>query len=155
MHRPPASPATALLTRESRSPVTTSTWRDAAGPIASGLCLIHCVGVAALAPLLPTAFSIVVQDRRVEAALWGTAALLGGWMLISARRRGANLLGPLVLLAWVLAAALGAWALLTNHDGAVQASLLGMAAAQLVVLYRKLRRSHAGHRHLAGQCSRT
>lgn len=113
-------------------------WRDVVAPVVSGLCLIHCIGVALLAPVLPGALALVAEDPRLEWGLFGLAAGLGLWMLWRSR----SLLPGVTLALWSAATILGVIGLVADREVAVQAALVGLAALQVWAFARRWRAHH-------------
>jgi hypothetical protein len=90
------------------------------------LCLLHCVGAAALVALLPAGFAFLTDNEALEWALLGVSAALAVhscWAELPARK----------LRALIAAAATGAGlaALLLEQENLLRASLASLALVQL------------------------
>lgn len=120
-------------------------WRDLAAPIASGICLVHCVGLALLAPVLPAALTTVVDDPRLELALWASAAVLSLWMLLRSRA----LVPGAVFVGWAAGTAIGLAGVLRGESshGLIALSLVVFSAVQIVAFVRRFRAHHVDHAH--------
>jgi hypothetical protein len=97
------------------------------------LCFVHCVGSAALVPLLPAAFSLLIENEGLEWALVGISAALAGRLVWNERRRLQRWQSPFVL-AWAALTALGGIGLVVESEGLLQTSLALLALLQLAVL---------------------
>lgn len=104
------------------------------GPVVSGLCFVHCVGTAALAPVLPGAVALLTGATWLEPCLWFVSLAGTG---ASLRRTGVNLR---LQVAWLLAAAVGALGFALGIDHLVQFSLAVSVALQLMLVARRWRR---------------
>jgi hypothetical protein len=92
----------------------------------STLCFLHCIGAAALVPLLPAAFAFLTQNEVLEWALFGVSAALAAhscWAVPPARHMRALLAAA--------AATTGLAALLLDQENLLRASLALLAVVQL------------------------
>jgi hypothetical protein len=92
----------------------------------SALCFLHCVGSAALVPLMPAAFAFLRGDESLEGALLGVSAALAAqscWAGGPARRLRA--------LITVASTATGLAGLLLEQENLLRASLAAQAFVQL------------------------
>jgi hypothetical protein len=105
--------------------------RSYLGPVISGVCFIHCIGLVVLAPILPGAVALLAGTTWLEWGLWLVSVAGTG---VSLRRHRAR---PRALLAWVLAAMIGALGLATEADRLVQISLGTSVAIQLALVARR------------------
>lgn len=106
--------------------------RDWLGPTLSAACLIHCVAMVALPPLLPALFATQVENPLVEQVLWGTS-IAAAAVVAHGRRAHLN--------AWIkgiLAAAfvVGIVGHLGEIEALVHASFTGLLTGQLVLVWR-------------------
>jgi hypothetical protein len=102
------------------------------------LCFLHCVGAAALVPLLPAAFSVLTENELVEWSLLAISAVLAGrsaWTQPRVSRGG--WVGGLV--AWAAVTVLGVASLLLESEGLLQAALAGLALLQVWMLLGRRR----------------
>ncbi|HVT09036.1 MAG TPA: hypothetical protein VHO67_16365 [Polyangia bacterium] len=96
-------------------------------PCLSFLCFIHCAGTALTAPWIPAAAALLGASW-LEWPLLGVSGASAVWLLRRVRARAR---------AWLavgLALSCAAWGLATDRERAMQAGLLGTAAAQLILL---------------------
>lgn len=92
----------------------------------SVLCFLHCVGAAALVPLMPAAFAFLTENEVLEWALLGVSATLAAY---SCWARGpARHLRALVTTA---ATATGLAGLLLEQESLLRAALAVLALVQL------------------------
>jgi hypothetical protein len=92
----------------------------------STLCFLHCVGAAALVPLLPAAFAFLTENEALEWALLGVSAALAAhscWAGGPARHTRALLAAAAVTA--------GVAALLLDQENLLRASLALLALVQL------------------------
>jgi len=105
-------------------------------PIVSGLCLLHCMGMGLLAPLLPAAVSTLALSPALEWGLWflsmTLAAIFMRWPRPSAPRVYAFSL--------IAIAALGLWGLFAEAEWATRLSLAAVAVLQITVTLRRRHR---------------
>jgi hypothetical protein len=90
------------------------------------VCFLHCVGAAALAPLLPAAFSFLTENEVLEWALLAVSVTLAAYSCWAGR--------PARHTRAVLAAAAttaGLVALLLDQENLLRASLAALALVQL------------------------
>jgi hypothetical protein len=107
------------------------------GPVVSGLCFVHCVGTAALAPVLPGAVALLTGATWLEPCLWLVSLAATG---ASLRRAGVDLR---VKMAWLLAAAMGVLGFALDADRLVQVSLGSSVALQLMLVVRRWKSARA------------
>ena len=111
------------------TPTTPRRW---VGVVLSSLCFVHCVGAAALVPLLPAAFSFLTDSPEIEWGLFTASALMAArlWWTrgTPARRRQGY------LLVWLLAFAGGLTGLVREEESLLQLSLAALAGVQLHAL---------------------
>jgi hypothetical protein len=96
-------------------------------PCLSFLCFLHCAGTALIAPWIPAAAALFGASW-LEWPLLGVSGASAVWLLRRVRARAG---------AWLavgLALSCAAWGLGTDRERAMQAGLLGVAAAQLILL---------------------
>jgi hypothetical protein len=109
------------------------------GVVLSTLCFVHCLGAAALVPLLPAAFSFLTDSVEVEWGLFGLSAALAARVWwgpgAPARVRAGR------LLVWLLAIACGVAGLLHEHEALLQVTLAALAALQLQRLVQETLRT--------------
>jgi len=96
-------------------------------PCLSFLCFIHCAGTALIAPWIPAAAALLGASW-LEWPLLGVSGASAVWLLRRVRARAG------AWLAVALALSCAAWGLGTGRERAMQAGLLGTAAAQLILL---------------------
>ncbi len=96
-------------------------------PCLSFLCFIHCAGTALVAPWIPAAAALLGASW-LEWPLLGVSGASAVWLLRRVRARAPG------WLAVGLALSCAAWGLATDRERAMQAGLLGTAAAQLILL---------------------
>lgn len=122
------------------------------GPLVSGLCLVHCLGMGLLAPFLPAALAALALSPPLEWALWGTSMAVALLVLHWPRPRAP---WPFQL-GWLGVLGLGLWGLIGESERLTQASLAGVAALQVWVTLRRFRVRHThgaacahdgGHHH--------
>ena len=100
------------------------------------LCFIHCVGAAALVPLLPAAAAAVSENELLE---WGSvvvSCLLAGRLCWSHRGAGRPIAGSV----WAAVTAVGSLALFVDSEDLLQLSLATLALLQLSLLVARHRR---------------
>jgi hypothetical protein len=105
----------------------------AAGPVLSGLCLVHCVGVAALAPILPGALGLMAGATWIEPSLWAVSVVACGFAL---RKGGAKAQAFAV---WIAASAAGAIGVATENDALLRLSLGAIVLVQVATAARRWR----------------
>jgi hypothetical protein len=94
------------------------------------LCLIHCVGTAVLASLMPAA-ALWMENEWLEGGLSALSALLIGFLVVY--RRGLSWLG--VLFASVVALGVAGW--VGHYAWLRHGALVGMVAVQLLWLHQR------------------
>lgn len=102
------------------------------------LCFGHCVGAAALVPLLPAAFSFLTENEVVEWGLLAVSAVLAGrlvWMERARLRRW----GAAPLVGWAALTTLGVVSLALESESLLQGALALLALLQLSVLIGRRR----------------
>jgi hypothetical protein len=112
--------------------------RGSLGLCLSVLCLLHCVGAAALVPLLPIAFAFLTENVAVEWFLLVVSATLAArscWVGRLPRHLGTPV--------WAAATGAGVAGLLSEQESLLRVSLASLAVLQL---WRVL----AGSRRCAG-----
>lgn len=115
------------------------TWRDWGAPFLSFACLVHCVGAAVLAPLLPTV-AVFAENELLEVVLWSMTAVLTIFLLW--RRATARQLW--LWLAYTAAAATGIGALVFEAEAPLILSLLAFATLQITTIVRDRARRGCG-----------
>lgn len=95
------------------------------GVTLSTLCFLHCIGGAALVPLLPTAFAFLAENEVIEWALLGIAAALAArscWAGPARRVRTAL---------WAAATGAGIASLFLERETLLRVALAALALLQL------------------------
>jgi hypothetical protein len=100
------------------------------------VCLVHCVGLAVLAPLLPGIFALVAHQPILEAILWGSSVTLGAFPAFGRSALGRR---AWTLPTWVIAVAIGGVGLALARDALVIASLIVLSAVQVSALVARAR----------------
>jgi hypothetical protein len=106
----------------------------ALGPLLSALCLIHCVGFAVLAPLLPGVLAACLKVAWLEPCLWIATTAVTGWTL-----RGAQFPRRALVRAWFAATALGLVGMMLEIDTMVHLSFAANVAIQAAMVWRRWR----------------
>lgn len=114
--------------------------RDWIGPAISAACLVHCVVMVALPPLLPMFFATQAENPLVEQVLWAAAIGAAGFIAWMRRRHLTHTISVLLAAALVVG--------LAGHLGAfeplVHASFAALLVGQLL-LVRRTRRECVDH----------
>jgi hypothetical protein len=126
------------------------TWRQTVAPVGSVLCLIHCVGVALLAPFLPATLAAFAHNDALEHWLVGISVALAVWLAWSSRR-----LVPLsVLLLAGVAVGSTVAGTLCRGEWLQRIGLCCLALAQIGVLIARSRRHRRRATSDASDCCR-
>src|SRR5688500_12938299 len=113
-----------------RSQPTRRSW---VGFSLSVLCFLHCAGTAAVVPLLPAAFSLLIENELLEWTLLGVSTLLAGRL---ASRAGSAAPGwrAAQIVSCAAVRTPGITGLLLEVEALLQAALASLALLQLWVL---------------------
>lgn len=111
-------------------------------PLLSGLCFVHCVGLAALAPILPGALGLLTSATWLEPCLFAVSVVASGATLRRARAPGWT------FVLWGLNAGMGLWGMAREIDLLTQISLGAIVVLQVVIAVRRWR----GHRAACLDC---
>lgn len=99
-------------------------------------CLVHCVGLAVLAPLLPAALALFAHHPIIESIFWGSSVTLAAFPAFGRSALGRRAwMGP----AWALGAGAGGAGLALGQDAFLVGSLLFFAGLQLAALVARAR----------------
>lgn len=105
----------------------------AAGPIVSGLCLIHCVGAAVLAPLLPGVLGLTAGTTWLEPVLWVVSVIVSGFGLRSGHAKKE------AVVVWIAAGVLGAVGIAMDAEIVGRVSLGAIVTVQVATAARRWR----------------
>jgi hypothetical protein len=114
----------------------TSRFSTALAPAASLLCLIHCVGTAVLASVLPSAAVVLEGAPALEWSLWLLSGASSAW----AHTRSGPKRWAVMTATWAASAIAGGAALLGEHEAGLRLSLAGFLVVSLEGAWRRLRR---------------
>jgi hypothetical protein len=119
-------------------------WHEWIMPSLSICCFIHCVGMALLAPLLPTALAFLGENEWYEGILWSVSTVGASLALWKQQPRITyRLIGV-----WGTTLIVGVGGLAFESEVARQAGLAGMVGIQLWLLRRRRR----VHQETCGMC---
>ena len=108
------------------------------GAFASLVCIIHCLGIAILAPLIP-AMGILSHSEEIEIAFWCVAGLTAFWQGM----RTHGWLRALFLSSFIL----GTLAALLDIHLVLHLAFAGVAGGQIILLWRRKRAHSCEHDH--------
>jgi hypothetical protein len=114
----------------------TSALSTALAPAASLLCLVHCVGTAVLASVVPSAAVVLEGAPALEWSLWLLSGASSAW----AHARSGHKRGALMTATWAASAIAGGAALFGEHETGLRLSLAGFLVVSLEGAWRRFRR---------------
>lgn len=110
-------------------------WHEWGAPFLSLCCFVHCVGMAVLAPLLPTALAFLGVNEQYEWILWSISAIFVSLSLWVQRSQATSWLVGV----WGTVVVTGIVSLMRGQEFAWQLSLTGLMGVQFWMLHRKWR----------------
>ena len=116
-------------------------WRIWIGPLLAFCCVVECVGLVLVAPLLPTVLGTFTENPQAEGALWALSASLISAILWSRRSQ----LTRLTVGVWSVSFMVGVLALILDVEIGRLMSLLTLAALQLRTLRGRQCARHGHH----------
>ncbi len=108
------------------------------GTLASVLCLIHCVGIAILAPVIP-ALGILAHNEWIEILFWGVALVTALWQVFHTD-------GWLRVLFFIVSIT-GTMGVVTDEHLLLHLGFAGIALGQIVLLRRRKAARTCSHDH--------